>query len=190
MSIPTFSESVQTDQIQPIFVGLDLSLTSTGVAIIHGDKVTVDRLVSRPKPSPTTGDQASRIAHIASELITRIPLSHQTFVGVEGPSYASTGSGAHILGGLWWCVRAQLEAYGLDTIVIPPASVKKYATGKGNAAKDEVLAAIIRRYPDVEVRGNDEADALAIAMLTARYHGHPADDVARANLDAVKGIGR
>ena len=58
-------------------------------------------------------------------------------------------------------------------MTIPPASLKMYATGKGNASKDAVLAAAIRRYPDVEFDGNDAADALILAAMGADHLGFP-----------------
>ena len=47
------------------------------------------------------------------------------------------------------------------------------ATGAGGglkAGKDQVLAAVIRRYPDVPVDGNDQADAL----VRNHHRDHPA----------------
>ena len=51
---------------------------------------------------------------------------------------------------------------------VAPALLKKYATGKGNAAKDEVLASVVRRYPQVDISGNDISDALVLAAMGAR----------------------
>ena len=68
---------------------------------------------------------------------------------------------------------------GLHVVEVPPTVVKKYATGKGggpDSSKDQVLAAVIRRYPAVDVTGNDEADALVLAAMGARWAGHPIDD--------------
>lgn len=174
----------------PIFVGLDLSLTSTGVAVIHGDRVTVARVKSTPVPNGTSEDQASRMSVIARTILDGIPVTEHTHVGVEGPSFGSKGTAAHILGGLWWIVRDVLRCAGLPVTVVPPTVVKKYATGAGNAGKDEVLAAVVRRYPHVDVRGNDEADALVIAAILARLTGFPIDDMPQSHLAALNGVGR
>lgn len=159
---------------EPIYVGLDLSLTSTGIAIIHGDVTTVQRITSKGKKGATTADQVERLVSIVECIAGAVPLSEHTKIAVEGPSYGSTGSAAHILGGLWWLVRRYLRDD--DVAVVPPGTVKKYATGKGNAGKDEVLAAVVRRYPHVEVSGNDEADALVLAAIAARLDGHPIEE--------------
>lgn len=157
----------------PIFVGLDLSLTSTGVAIIHGDTITVQRITSKGSKGATTEQQTDRLLDIVERIVAVVPESDHTFIAIEGPSYGSTGSAAHILGGLWWLVRTYFR--DSDVVIVPPGTVKKYATGKGNAGKDEVLAAVVRRYSTVEVRGNDEADALVLAAIVARLNGWPID---------------
>jgi len=160
----------------PIYVGLDLSLTSTGVAIIHDGHATVQRITSKPVKDATTADQADRLRGIVTRILLAIPDTAYTKVAVEGPSFGSTGTAAHILGGLWWLVRVALENADLDTIIASPGTVKRYATGNGNAPKDHVLAAVVRRYPDVNVTGNDEADALVLAAIAARHDGHPFED--------------
>lgn len=175
MSTPILAHATVQAPPTPIYVGLDLSLTSTGVAIIHNDVATVRRITSKPKPKATTADQAERLDALVSEIVSAIPSSDDTKVAVEGPSFASSGSAAHILGGLWWLVRHALRVEGLDVTVVAPSSVKKYATGSGNAPKDQVLAAVVRRYPDVDVTGNDEADALVLAAMIARIDGYPID---------------
>ena len=53
-----------------------------------------------------------------------------------------------------------------------PATLKRFATGKGNATKDATLAAAIRRF-GFEGDDNNAADAwLLRAMGLAAYTGH------------------
>lgn len=174
MSTPYSGAPTSQAPPAPIFVGLDLSLASTGVATIHGDVVTVRRVTSKAT-SGDTAATAARLDRIVAEVLGSVPLSDDTHVAIEGPSYGSVGVGQHVRGGLWWLVRTELARADIDTIIVAPASVKKYATGKGNASKDAVLAAVIKRYPQVDVTGNDEADALVLAAIAARVGGHPID---------------
>lgn len=67
---------------------------------------------------------------------------------------------AHAYGGLLatltsWCEHHQIPYQG-----VPVGTIKKYATGKGNASKDEMITAM-RRRGHVPTDDN-EADALAI----------------------------
>ncbi|NUS59160.1 MAG: hypothetical protein HOV66_30530, partial [Streptomycetaceae bacterium] len=81
-----------------------------------------------------------------------------------------------------------LIAWGHEVVEVTTGGVKKYATGKGNAGKDEVLAAVVRRYPDVEVSNNNEADALVLRAMGCDHLGQPLAVVPqthRAALDKV-----
>ena len=42
---------------------------------------------------------------------------------------------------------AKLRAEGYPVVEVPPSNLKRYATGKGNSPKDQVLAAVINGYP-------------------------------------------
>lgn len=174
----------------PIFIGLDLSLTSTGVAVAHRGHIVTARVVSKPNGN-TSADTAERLQTIVAGIFDHIPTTEHTRVAIEGPSFGSVNGKAHERGGLFWTVRLKLARRGIDTIVIPPTSVKKYATGSGAAPKDHVLAAVIRRYPDADVTGNDQADALVLAAMCARYHGAPLEpDLHGPAIDAMRGISR
>lgn len=144
-------------------IGLDPSLTSTGVASTAG---WVDRI--HPK-KPLTGINRLRVIVTSVRELTKTA----DLAVLEGPSYNSTGGHQHERAGLWWMVYDCLDLRGIPTAVVAPASRCRYATGKGNASKDAVLSAVVRRFPDVEVTGNDEADALVLAAMGADYLGRP-----------------
>lgn len=190
MSTPILAHTTVQAPPTPIFIGLDLSLASTGVATIHGDIITVRRVTSKATQGDTA-DTAARLTRIVADILGVIPLADHTHVAIEGPSYASVGFGQHVRGGLWWMVRAELAREGVDTIIAAPATVKKYATGKGNAGKDAVLAAVIKRYPQVDVTGNDEADALVLAAIAARVYGAPIEaSLPQVQVEAASAVTR
>lgn len=177
-------------QPAPIFIGLDLSLTSTGVAVAHRGHIVTARVVSKPAGG-TSADTAERLQTIVTGIFNHIPTTEHTRVAIEGPSFGSVNGKAHERGGLFWLVRTKLARRGIDTIVIPPTSVKKYATENGTASKKDVLAAMRRRFPSVAVTGFDESDALAIVSMCARFHGAPLEpDLHGPPIDAMRGISR
>jgi len=168
---------------RPMVVGLDLSLTSTGWARINTTTET-----GRITPKGTGHD---RLGHILEDIF-RIVFDAD-LITVEGPSFGSgqaiRQNGHHERAGLWWLVTHHLWVVGVPFAVIPPATLKRYATGKGNATKDAVLAAAIRRYPQVGFDGNDQADALILAAMGADHLGQPIatmPGVQRAALNAVE----
>jgi crossover junction endodeoxyribonuclease RuvC len=169
-------------------VGLDLSLTSTGVAVATENGAVTDRITSQPARKVGKGDPPLTLAERADRLDKLVPqitdyCSYADLVVIEGPSYGST-TPSHDRSGLWWLVVDFLTPYTL-VVEVPPSSRMKYATGKGQIDKDLVLSAVIRRYPHVDVNGNDEADALILAAMGARHLGHPLETPLYANLDAL-----
>jgi crossover junction endodeoxyribonuclease RuvC len=152
-------------------VGLDLSLTSTGVAVATPNGAITDRITSKPVPNATLTDRAERLRFLQHQI--RGHVTHADLVIIEGPSYGSTTPHQHDRAGLWWLVVADLRNLAYQVVEVPPSTRMRYATGRGNANKDDVLSAVIRRYPHVDVNGNDEADALILAAMGARHLGLP-----------------
>lgn len=61
-----------------------------------------------------------------------------------------------------WCEDNKIEYRGFS-----PSEIKKYATGKGNAGKEDMLSAAITRWPQIEFADHNHADAqwmLALAQ--------------------------
>lgn len=165
-------------------VGIDLSLSSTGLAVIVNGRAQV----ARHKTAPV-GDALARRHYRLLEIaeVVRSWASGADLVVLEGPSYASTTGHQHDRSGLWWLVVHRLLSSELPLGIVPPTSRARYATGKGNATKDAVIAAVVRRYPEVDVTGNDQADALILAAMGARRLGHPIDVVPKASLTGMTG---
>ncbi len=136
-------------------VGLDLSLTATGVA-------TEARVrVLRPR---TKG--AARLNWISCEVDTACVGAD--VVVVEGPSYGSEHSQQFSLGKLFGVIEVILFRRQVPLVEVSPKARAKFATGNGNANKDQVLAAAVRA--GAEVDDNNAADAYWLrAMGLAHY---------------------
>lgn len=167
----------------PRVIGLDLSLSSTGIASNIGwtDRIQV-------KAQPNDPGQFNRLRRIRDRVLEFVN-QDTALVVVEGLAFGSGTAGHHTITGLWHLVMEAVDSRCIPWAEVPPATLKKYATGKGNAAKDEVLAAVLRRWPDIVIGGNDEADALALAAMGADHLGHPMTAMPAANrtsLDKVR----
>lgn len=152
--------------------GLDLSLSGAGWATATGRVVHVGRFTS-PAAGPTIHARSLRLRRLAGHV-------HEVAAGsdlvlIEQPAYSSGTGHTHDRSGLWWLVVARLTGAGVPVGEVIPQHLKMLATGKGNADKDAVLAAAVRLFPAVPVQSNDEADALWLAALAARYVGAPID---------------
>jgi crossover junction endodeoxyribonuclease RuvC len=168
-------------------VGIDLSLTSTGVAVADGSDVRVHRITSRGSKSATIAETWRRIDGITEQVLCVFDDRPPSLVVIESPSYGSHTGSQHERGGLWWTVVGQIVAWRCPIATVSPQCRAKYATGRGNAGKDEVLAAVVRRYATVDVTGNDVADAVVLAAMGARYLWQPFDEVPKTHLAAMDG---
>lgn len=166
-------------------IGLDLSLTSTGLAFANGTGYD-----THPLKPPRGKDRGhDRLAWFLRE-VEAVADRQPDLVVVEGPAYGSSRQsqrGHHERAGLWWMVVHALWQRTQRVAIAPPQAVKRYATGKGNASKDLVLAAVVRRFPDF-AGGNDEADALILAALGTDHLGHPIADMPATHRTALTSV--
>lgn len=168
-----------------VVVGIDPSLTSTGIAVrARNGTVAVHRIESTGSATATWEERRTRLAQLAVSITAELP--SDAFVVIEAPSYGSVGGAAFDRTGLWWFAYQALYAKGCRVIPVSPSQRAKYATGNGRASKDKVLAAAIRRYMDIDITGNDVADAVVLMAIGCRLLGMPIDDPMPAlNLSAL-----
>jgi Holliday junction resolvasome RuvABC endonuclease subunit len=66
-----------------------------------------------------------------------------------------------------WATTAKLESKGYS-----PKEIKRWATGNGNASKEIMLASARRRWPEIPILDDNQADALLLwqmAMLEFKF---------------------
>ena len=160
-------------------VGLDLSLTCTGIARITtpGPVVTAISIQSTGRRADTLVDRARRIDTLADKIMEGI--GDADLVVMEGPSYGSQGGSPVDRHGLWWAVVGALVRSGVPVAVCAPATRAKALAGHGRADKAAVAAAVCRLYPDVELCNSDESDAVALAHLGAVWLSLPVPTLVR-----------
>jgi crossover junction endodeoxyribonuclease RuvC len=160
--------------------GLDLSYTSTGVAVVQAGVVSVHRL--RP-PAKLDGHDRLRWLRFAICDLAR----GSTHIAVEGAAF-NAKFGVLKAGVLTGIVQHCLwmENPDADVVIPSPVNVKQFAIGKGVAEKDEMVATLAVRYQHVaRIIGNDTADALALADMWCHQLGIPLADVPRENQKAA-----
>jgi len=156
-------------------LGLDISLTSTGIS----DGLRSDAI----QAGPLRGE--ARMSHIAARIAEWVSAGARLAV-IEGPAYGrGSQSGHDELAGLRWAVRYSLWVRRIPIAVVAPTALKKYTTGKGQATKEDMVAAAHERwgvdFSGVKVgRGrHDMADAYALAKMGEAFlngDGYPAVD--------------
>ncbi|WP_404285417.1 hypothetical protein [Glutamicibacter arilaitensis] len=171
-------------------IGLDLSLTSTGLAIHQSGTITTHRIQTKGKRDDTWQQRHDRMNHIVTTITSHVPENTHAFI--EAPAYSRSDSGTWDRAGLWWMTYTALQQKNCAITPIAPNLRTKYALGKGggkDTGKDNVLAAAIKRYTDIDITGNDIADATIILAMGLRLLGQPIDqDLPQTHLAALATI--
>lgn len=162
----------------PLVIGLDLSLTSTGIA---GEGWT-DRL----RTGELRGDE--RLFALEEGIASFI--RNADLVAMEGPSFGHGAQRGHEeLAGLRVLVRRYCYRHKIPYAVIPPSSLKLYVAGNGHASKGEVRTAVADRY-GVQTEGGaryDMADAYGALAAAYDWLGWPMAPVPERNREALDG---
>lgn len=147
----------------PLVVGLDLSLTATGIARgaeFHGPTLTVAGQAHR-------GDR--RLLDIVAAVHDAVAAFAVLAVIEDLPTHAHS---AGITGMVHGAVRLELLRMRVPYALVPPATLKRYATGRGNASKADMAVASFKRA-GLEFRDDNQADAWWLRAMGLDHLGHP-----------------
>jgi Holliday junction resolvasome RuvABC endonuclease subunit len=155
------------------FIGIDYSTTSCGIAVVDGNHWQAFTLHSKPT-GPTLTDYYERIQALGHDIVAAVEPRLGDVIGIEGIAFAGKGSAVDRLHYAWHrTVEFLARINHAEPLIVTTNQVKQLATGKGNAQKDDVLLATERRVPQAQVRNNDEADAVWIAVGASILTGQP-----------------
>jgi hypothetical protein len=175
MSIKEFDGDLQGNQ--EVAIGIDQSLTGFALSVVS---------VEFPQQHKTWVFKSQyrgvqRLDDIRSWLFSKLVelnTSGYTVVNVAMEGTVLQSQAASILGELAGVTKLELfNFFGPDRrlgtdgslnsalpLQVPPMTLKKYATGKGTAKKQEMLLQIYKRW-GVEFNDDNAADAYALARL-------------------------
>ncbi|WP_328962933.1 hypothetical protein [Streptomyces virginiae] len=164
----------------PLVIGLDTSLTSTGIA----GRDWAEAL----RPTKLTGH--ARLAWILDEVTDRVKLAD--LVVIEGPAYGQQlQPGHHERAGLWWHITQMLYRRNIPYAVCNPHLRTIYATGhafpaqghprqqRARIAKGMVHTFVVEQL-GVFCEGvgkYDAADAAVLAAMGLDWLGYPLLDL-------------
>lgn len=145
-------------------VGLDLSLTATGIALSDGRVITAKSAHLRGVP---------RILWIRRQVAKAVGLAplrdgtyapRPTVVMIEAPAFMAKASHQHALGGLAWDIYILLHEARVPYVEVIIQHIKTLASGRGNAPKVEMVTNARER---LGYRGHDDnqADALWLRQM-------------------------
>jgi Holliday junction resolvasome RuvABC endonuclease subunit len=154
----------------PVFVGIDQSLT--GFALCAMSQKNPKQHFTWVYKSPYFGIE--RLVDIKEWLEEHFDYLEENGneildLAMEGTVLASQA--ALVLGELSATVRLAIHSYFKDErkypLKVPPMTLKKFAAGKGNSKKQEMLLQIYKRW-GVEFLDDNAADAYALARLVSK----------------------
>ncbi len=160
-------------------MGLDLSLTSTGYSINQETGI-----ISIKEKG------AERLSIISNKIIDLVIDNSVDVVIIESYSFASRNSQAHSIGELGGAVRMRLWECGMPFIDVPPTCRAKFATGKGNAGKSEVISAISAKTNIVwsGPGADDRCDAWVLEQMGLAQLEKSLYDWTKVQLSALESI--
>lgn len=145
-------------------LGFDVSLTRTGWAALDyesGDLVECG--VIKPPAEDSLYERLKFLACASEDVVASFGPENIN-AALEGGFSARSGKITRLLAMAWIMVALTIyDLTGYEPLDYPPTKVKQIATGKGNAGKEEVIAAAQARW-DIE-EDSDIADACWVAEL-------------------------
>jgi Holliday junction resolvasome RuvABC endonuclease subunit len=150
-------------------MGIDPSLSATGVARYDGSFLTV-------KTTAKEGD-GERLLTLYRHL--RLVCAGVDFAVIEDlPTHAMS---AGLTGRAQGIVRLVLTQWDVPYVAVPPATLKKFATGKGNAKKDAMRQAWLD-YSGEDNKDDNQVDAAFLRLIGLHLKGEtvnlPAEQLA------------
>lgn len=154
-------------------VGLDLSLTGTGVAAANAVATLKPPVSLMPsKKNPIT--EHMRLRYVRERVLKFVQENEGQLVVVEGLAYSSNTGKATERAGLWWLVNMALWESEIPAAVVAPTTRAMYATGRGNADKEAVFVETLKRYGHLfDIKNNNEADAVILYAMGIERLGAP-----------------
>jgi len=148
-----------------ISIGLDLSLTGTGVVVLKNGKIIKQKLIKSKPAGDNPVDELKRILKIINEI--ELVLSEELYgiAVIEGLAFMVRNATALVqLSALNYMIRAVLLKKNIPFIIVAPTSLKKFITGDGKSKKDVILMEVYKRY-GVTIFDDNEADAYGLAQI-------------------------
>jgi len=177
-----------------IVVGLDLSLTGTGICRIESadgrTRVSLKQVGEKGFKDATWSDRESRLRRTVRTIVeTCVIPTNPDLIVIEAPAYSRTEGHAFDRAGLWWLVYTTLKDESIPVAPVDNSKRALYGSGvSGKKDKESVMASMVRRFPTLPITTNNEADALALACMGMRHLGKRIDAVPQASLKAMQGI--
>jgi crossover junction endodeoxyribonuclease RuvC len=147
-----------------LILGIDPSLSNTGIAILSFNKDVCDIMHASCVSTTTKNDIASRL-NIIYNYIDSLLLNHRVnLVAIEKPYINNNYESSMKLSYVYGLILSLVAKHSLDYVEISPKEVKKFFTGYGSYDKNQIQYMInILISKNFQSNNEHENDAIAIA---------------------------
>ena len=162
-------------------MGIDPSLTGTGVVVLSDGSLAHDELIAtKPGDWPCYEPRLKHIAMRCAQIIKEHPPVPKV-VCIEAPAFSKNNSHTVEINGLYVLIRTIIYDYHPQVKIISPTSsqLKKWTAGHGRALKEKMMMKVLKHW-GYEPGNNDMADAYALAQFAIHqpekgeiYNGNP-----------------
>lgn len=146
-------------------MGLDISLTGTGLVVLNDKLEIVRQSLITSKP---IADRFNRFHGILDSIMSDVRTHQPKIVFIEGYSYNSNGGSMFDRAELGGIIKKALWDKKVKFEELAPTSLKKFITGKGNAPKELMMLKTFKKF-GVEFSDNNLCDAYGLARYGYEY---------------------
>lgn len=158
--LSTLSINQKRKEDRLITIGLDTSLTSTGLSVWDGDFIDAVNI----KTNPSTGTDIERMSYIADAVSDFVDNYKPELIGIEDHAFHPKMGGDTRPREVAAIVKYCLYQMNYPFVLLSIRTVKKYATGDGNADKKKMLECAREIWE--ECPNHDVADSLHMSRFT------------------------
>jgi len=178
------NKTIFDENDKEIFIGIDPSLSGTGLVIINSSKILHIKLI---ETSPKEKLIEKRFIFIMNSIFESLGLYEGKgyiikSIYIEGLSFGSKGQGTTDLAALHHMIRTQLFIHGIQCEVVAPLELKKWAIGISSAPKNVMLKEVYKRWGkdwDADFYEDNVNDGFAIAQYSKFLYLNPEQKEAR-----------
>jgi len=171
---------------QPPILGIDASLTNTGIALINLN----GKLIHSDTISPKSKGTYRLIYHESS--LEKLIFDYSPQIAVmEGYAYSPNAGMAFNIGELGGIYKTQLWKNRIPLYIVAPTTLKKFATGSGKGDKNKIMLNVYREY-GLEFKDDDQTDAFVLSQIGLKIlqykHNSLPKNTANYKLEVIKTI--
>ena len=152
-----------------IFLGLDPGLRKTGWAVIEVHKMKEKHIANGVVNTSSKLPMVQRLENIYFKIQSILEKYSPKYASVEKVFFNNNAQSSLLLGQARGVVLLALARGDICVGEYSPNEVKKNIVGYGHATKDQMMKMLEQIFPKINIKNEDSADALALAICHSMH---------------------